>query len=46
MNENLIAILVFVGIGALMLDEDGWVNVLSLSGLILLGFGLVWMGAP
>ena len=45
MNENLLAMIIFTAIGALMLDEEGWVNVLSLSGLILLCFGLVWMGS-
>ncbi len=42
MNENLIAMLVFTAIGALMLDKEGWENVLGLLGLAFLCVFPVW----
>ncbi len=45
MSADWIALLVYFGIGALMLDAEGWANVLCLSGLILVIGGLCWMMA-
>lgn len=43
MNENLIAMLVFVAIGAIALDADGWENVLFLLGLVFVCAFPVWL---
>ena len=43
MNENLVIMLVYVAIGAVMLDADGWENVLWLLGLMFVFALPVWL---
>lgn len=43
MNENLIVMLVFVAIGAVTLDADGWENVLLLLGLVFVIAFPIWL---
>lgn len=45
MNENAVAMLVFVAFGAFALDSDGWENVALLLGLAFVVVFPIWLVA-